>query len=483
MTNYSTVSGRVVSSKSYTNSEFDTLLSVSQPDFILHHATSGGTDRDAECISRFSQLQNTDTLLGLVHTLNSDHPHAQVNNFLSAIAEIKQFSPKDLVMVLAFAQSTQKMPALENIQAFLKNLSSKTSQYPIVRGNLDFFQRLIGSKNNPIGGPILIDRWNTKIDDPLDALSSSLQQCKNYGLDCVMWQKEQGGAIYFQKDSVACREFWNIYSYRDIVPQKTSFLADSSSGFFKALSNEAHDLKPYGVDLSHHNSDALVQEILSNKNPRFVIHKITQGKDVSDSACQRRIFHIIESKALLGFYHFWSEYSAPLDQLKYFFERMYQVIQEISDPNLKFLPALDLEEYEKRFPTRSNVEIFVSKYVKMTQQSLVIYGSPFHLKTILSQNDTESMLIKNPLWLAHPGKDETNEDYQSLGWKGPLSLWQYNINGKDTKNAYDENYFMDGDQAALSNFWKNYGLSKTQIKVVLNTFNVSNQNTTAILSR
>ena len=185
-----------------------------------------------------------------------------------------------------------------------------------------------------------------------------------------------------------------------------------------------------GIDISVHNGEINWREI-KNSDVKVVIIKATEGVDFVDKMLENHYKGANSVGLNVGFYHFMSEKTSPLQQARDFWNA-------IKDKKFNVLPCLDIEVNEYK---RSRIQIsdrcieFLEEFKRISGYDCMIYTGGFFGKDLL-----DDRVKKYPGWIAHYG---VNKPMQT-GFK--VVGHQYTEEGKTLGvNGYvDLNNFYDG---------------------------------------
>ncbi|GAA0856890.1 hypothetical protein GCM10008916_08320 [Clostridium nitritogenes] len=185
-----------------------------------------------------------------------------------------------------------------------------------------------------------------------------------------------------------------------------------------------------GIDISVHNGEINWREI-KNSDVKVVIIKATEGVDFVDKMLENHYKGANSIGLSVGFYHFMSEKTSPLQQARDFWNA-------IKDKKFNVLPCLDIEVNEYK---RSRTQIsdrcieFLEEFKRISGYDCMIYTGGFFGRDLL-----DDRVKKYPGWIAHYG---VNKPMQT-GFK--VVGHQYTEDGKTTgvKGDVDLNNFYDG---------------------------------------
>lgn len=176
----------------------------------------------------------------------------------------------------------------------------------------------------------------------------------------------------------------------------------------------------HGIDVSHYQGridwEKLKNQALIERSPvRFVLIKATEGRDRLDECFADNFNQAREYGFTRGAYHFYSRYSTPDEQARWFISN---VPLEAGD----LPPVLDVEHK----PEQQSVEDFQADLLRWLTLVEQHYGVPpiiyTYYKFKLAYLDTPAF-DRYPYWIAHYYVDRVE-------YKGEWKFWQHTDAGR-----------------------------------------------------
>ena len=185
-----------------------------------------------------------------------------------------------------------------------------------------------------------------------------------------------------------------------------------------------------GIDISAHNG-SIDFNAVKNSGVEVVIIKATEGVDFVDNRLQEHYVKASSTGLHIGFYHFMSEKTNPVQQANDFWDA-------IKDKKFDVIPCLDIEVNNYG---RSAAEItdrclaFLNRFKELSGIDCMIYTGGY-----FGRDNLESRIKKYPGWIAHYGVSQPME----TGF--PVVGHQYSDKGRvpGINGDVDMNNFNEG---------------------------------------
>lgn len=196
-----------------------------------------------------------------------------------------------------------------------------------------------------------------------------------------------------------------------------------------------------GIDISTHNG-SIDFNAVKNSGVEVVIIKATEGVDFVDNRLQEHYVKASSTGLHIGFYHFMSEKTNPVQQANDFWDA-------IKDKKFDVIPCLDIEVNNYG---RSAAEItdrclqFLNQFKLISGYDCMIYTGGY-----FGRDNLDSRIKGYKGWIAHYGVDyPMNTGFPVVGHQYSETGRVNGINGNVDMNNFNEGIFL-GNAVAVNN--------------------------------
>ncbi|MCD3244631.1 glycosyl hydrolase [Clostridium botulinum C] len=184
-----------------------------------------------------------------------------------------------------------------------------------------------------------------------------------------------------------------------------------------------------GIDISKWETGIDYKKVRESKD--IVIIKATEGVNFIDSMFERHYIGCKEAGFKIGFYHFFSDKTDPIEQARDFWNA-------IKGKQLDILPVLDIETSirSKREVTNRCLE-FLQEMKRLSGYNCIVYTY-----TSFAIEKLDTRLSKYPLWIAHYGVRTPGNNGIWNSWVGFQYTDKERVPG--VPNPCDADYFTEG---------------------------------------
>ena len=196
-----------------------------------------------------------------------------------------------------------------------------------------------------------------------------------------------------------------------------------------------------GIDISTHNG-SIDFNAVKNSGVEVVIIKATEGVDFVDNRLQEHYVKASSTGLHIGFYHFMSEKTNPVQQANDFWDA-------IKDKKFDVIPCLDIEVNNYG---RSAAEItdrclqFLNQFKLISGYDCMIYTGGY-----FGRDNLDSRIKCYPGWIAHYGVDyPMDTGFPLVGHQYTETGRVNGINGNVDINNFNEGIFL-GNAVAVNN--------------------------------
>lgn len=189
-----------------------------------------------------------------------------------------------------------------------------------------------------------------------------------------------------------------------------------------------------GIDISTHNG-SIDFNAVKNSGVEVVIIKATEGVDFVDNRLQEHYVKASSTGLHIGFYHFMSEKTNPVQQANDFWDA-------IKDKKFDVIPCLDIEVNNYG---RSAAEItdrclqFLNQFKLISGYDCMIYTGGY-----FGRDNLDSRIKGYKGWIAHYGVDyPMNTGFPVVGHQYSETGRVNGINGNVDMNNFNEGIFLD----------------------------------------
>ena len=196
-----------------------------------------------------------------------------------------------------------------------------------------------------------------------------------------------------------------------------------------------------GIDISTHNG-SIDFNAVKNSGVEVVIIKATEGVDFVDNRLQEHYVKASSTGLHIGFYHFMSEKTNPIQQANDFWDA-------IKDKKFDVIPCLDIEVNNYG---RSAAEItdrcleFINRFKELSGQDVMIYTGGY-----FGRDNLDSRIKNYPGWIAHYGVSSPMETgFRVVGHQYTETGRVNGVNGNVDMNNFNEGILI-GNAAAVNN--------------------------------
>lgn len=199
------------------------------------------------------------------------------------------------------------------------------------------------------------------------------------------------------------------------------FIATVMVAFFFApiVSVQASVESANGIDISNYQTISDYQSV-KDSGVEYCYIKATEGTGFVDNKLDTHFSGCYNANIKVGFYHFMSEWSDPVDQATSFYEA-------IKHYNYGLIPVLDIETNSRFFSQEqlsNRVIQFANKFKELSGQNIIIYSGSYFSRTYFNNKVIENY----PLWVAHYHVDKPTIPDNSM-LVGHQFTDHYNIDG------------------------------------------------------
>lgn len=196
-----------------------------------------------------------------------------------------------------------------------------------------------------------------------------------------------------------------------------------------------------GIDISAHNG-SIDFNAVKNSGVEVVIIKATEGVDFVDNRLQEHYVKASSTGLHIGFYHFMSEKTNPVQQANDFWDA-------IKDKKFDVIPCLDIEINNYG---RSATQItdrcleFINRFKELSGIDCMIYTGGY-----FGRDNLDSRIKNYPGWIAHYGVSSPMETgFRVVGHQYTETGRVNGVNGNVDMNNFNKGILL-GNAAAVNN--------------------------------
>ena len=205
-----------------------------------------------------------------------------------------------------------------------------------------------------------------------------------------------------------------------------------------------------GIDISTHNG-SIDFNAVKNSGVEVVIIKATEGVDFVDNRLQEHYVKASSTGLHIGFYHFMSEKTNPVQQANDFWDA-------IKDKKFDVIPCLDIEVNNYG---RSATQItdrcleFINRFKELSGQDCMIYTGGY-----FGRDNLDSRIKGYKGWIAHYGVDyPMNTGFPVVGHQYTETGRVNGVNGNVDMNNFNEGILL-GNAVAVNNATTQHPIGK-----------------------